>query len=104
MNAIQITSKLYDARDTMRSFWRGDYPKKVAEYQRLIRSGMAKYACDEIKATMKIVALLQEKEPDSGMHQALILAAYVEMIEPSKVDSGVDSGEKRGENKTDASH
>ena len=71
-NAVQIAAKLYDARDTMRGFWREKYAEKVADYQRYIRAGMQKYACDEMKATMNLVALLQEKEPDSGMQQALV--------------------------------
>jgi hypothetical protein len=82
-NVMQIAAKLYDARDAMRGLWRDKYGEKIADYQRYIRAGMQKYGCDEMKATMKLVALLQEKEPDSGMQQALVLAAYVEMIEPS---------------------
>lgn len=86
-NVVQLAAKLYDARDAMRGFWRERYAEKVAEYQGYIRSGMQKYACDEMKATMRLVELLQEKEAGSGMHQALILAAYVEMVEPSTPNS-----------------
>jgi hypothetical protein len=32
---------------------------------------------------MKLVSLLQEKQPDSGLQQGMLLAAYVEMVEPS---------------------
>lgn len=83
LNTIQIAAKLYDARDTMRSFWGEKYPEKVEDYKKYILAAMKKYGCDEMKATMKLVELLQEKEQDSGMHQALILASYVEIIEPS---------------------
>jgi hypothetical protein len=82
-NVVQIAAKLYDARDAMRGFWRERYAEKVAEYQPYILAAMQKYGCDEMKATMKLVALLQEKEPESWMQQALVLASYVEMIEPS---------------------
>ena len=67
----------------MRSFWGERYDSKVEEYGKYIRAGMQKYECDELHSTMKIVALLQEKKSDSGMSQALILAAYAEMIDPS---------------------
>jgi hypothetical protein len=89
-NVVQIAAKLYDARDAMRGFWCERYAEKVADYQQYIRAAMQKYGCDEMQATMKLVALLQEKEPDSGMQQALVLAGYVEMIEPSTPNAGTE--------------
>jgi hypothetical protein len=80
---VKIAAKLYAARDAMRGFWRESYKAKMQENQGFIRAGMAKYKCDELAAKMKMVGVLQMKYPDSGMTQALLLAACVEMIEPS---------------------
>lgn len=85
MNVIQMAAQLYDARDRIRRFWRGRYAEKIAQGQKHIRAHMERHDCDELKATMQIVDWLQKEDADSGMTQALILAAYVEMIEPSEV-------------------
>ena len=96
---IKLAAKLYAARDSMRGFWRENYKSKVEENQGFIRAGMAKYNCDELHATMKMVAVLQEKYPDSGMTQALLLAAYVETIEPSIQNDGLEpSARSKGKN------
>lgn len=84
MNTVQIAAKLYDARDTMRLFWGDHYLAKVNEWKHYIEQAAVKWQCSEMDALMRLVKLLQEKDPASGMTQALLLAAYVEMVEPSK--------------------
>lgn len=67
--------------------WREKYPAKIEEYKGYLRAGMQKYNCDHMEATIKLVALLQEKEPyDSGMAQALLLATCVEMTMGESAD------------------
>lgn len=82
-NEVVLAGKFYHTRDTMRRFFGDQYLVKILEQQELIKRAMIKYQCDEINATMKIVELLQQKVPDSGMTQALFIAACVELLEPS---------------------
>ena len=82
-NAVQLAAKLYDIRDSMSRFWRDSFLEKVAEHQASIQAAMRSNQCDAMQATMQMAKSLQEKEPDSGMKQALLLASYVEMVEPS---------------------
>ncbi len=82
-NAIQLTANLYDARDRIRRFWAGRYAEKIAQGQQHIKALMEKEKCDALQAAMLAVRRLQELDADSGLTQTLILAAYVEMVEPS---------------------
>lgn len=86
-NAVKLAARLYKARDAMRRLYGHDYPKKVAMFQEFIRAEMTKRKLDAINATMSLVAGLQKHDSGSGMTQALVLAAYVEMIEPSEAKS-----------------
>lgn len=83
MNQIQIAAKMYEARDAMRFLWKETYPSEIAKYQEFIKAQMAKADADALHATMELMQKLQSKFPDSGVTQAMILAACVEMIEPS---------------------
>lgn len=82
--AVKVASKLYEARDTMRRFWAERYPTKMEEYQGYIKRKATLEGCDDMKAVMALVKGLQARHEDSGMSQALLFAAYVELIEPSK--------------------
>lgn len=82
INEIMLAQKLYHARDTMRRFLGERYFEKVNSCQDDIRKAMLKFGLSELNATMKLVELLQQRVPDSGMTQAIYLAACVEMLEP----------------------
>lgn len=75
---IQIAAKLYQARDTVRRLFDTRYLTKVEQFKDFVRAEMARKKCNELTAAMKIVADLQRDCPDSGMTQAMILAACVE--------------------------
>lgn len=82
-NAVQLAAQMYDARDAMRGLFGDRFSLKVAEYQGYIKKVAAAHKCDEMKAAMTLIAKL-EQQGLGGISQALILAAYVELIEPSK--------------------
>lgn len=81
-NAVQLAAQMYDARDAMRGLYKDKFPAKVAEYQVFIKKAAALHGCDELKATMKLIAKLEAANL-GGIPQALLLAAYVELVEPS---------------------
>jgi hypothetical protein len=81
MNSIKISAKLYQCRDTAKSFLKEDYKKRLQPY------------IDHLKHVMKtenieeIPALIKTSETDfyqsDGMVQLMFMAALVEIIEPS---------------------
>jgi hypothetical protein len=81
-NVIQLTAELFDARDAMRRLHGDQYETKVGVYKNFIRARMERQNEKELPAAMCLVKLLQDKIPNSGMDQALVLAACVELIEP----------------------
>ena len=85
---IKLAAQLYAARDAARGLWRHEYQDKISGYQLYIRKGMEKYKLDEIQTTMKLVKLVTDESRDSGMQVMMLLAAYVEMIEPSTPNDG----------------
>ncbi len=84
---IRMASRLYAARDSARKFLGKNYLATMASMQEIIREFMKNRSCDALPATMAIVTQLQKENPHvSGYEQMLILAAYVEMVEPTKAE------------------
>jgi len=81
--AIGIAQKLYDCRRTA-LFVLGPqrFKAKVEEFRPIIQAAMAKHDCDEVRATMEIVKLLNSGGHD-GMPTLIAFAACVEILEPS---------------------
>lgn len=79
--AVKICAQLYKARDTMRGLYGNEFQEKVAKYQGYIRKAQWKYECDSLEAMMALVKKLQENENDTGMAQAMLMAAFVEISE-----------------------
>ena len=82
-NVIQLTAELFDARETMQRLFGDQYEAKIADYKVYINARMEQQSEQVLPAAMVLVKLLQDKIPNSGIDQALVLAACVEMIEPS---------------------
>lgn len=78
--SIEITVKLYKARDASRFLLGQKYPAKMAEYIGLIQMVMA-----DKKVTSIGAATLLCKATDNPHQQMQILSAVVEMVEPSGV-------------------
>ncbi len=81
---IKLAARLYECRDTAKKLYREEYGKKMLEYQHLIKAAMKKHQlADELKAAMKLIEECKHLE-GNGAFTMNVLAAYVELIEPSK--------------------
>jgi hypothetical protein len=78
MNKVQIAAKLYEYRDSVRFILGTRYPAKMAELGEVIREVAKAGAESELAAAMRIAK--GENEPQLTM---LLMAAFVEMTEPS---------------------
>lgn len=88
MNLVQMTAKLYEARDAMKFLFGtpniSGYQKMIAEHQGFIRRAMEQQKCGELSAALWLIKQLKEKHPDTGpIIELCLLAACVEMIEPN---------------------
>jgi len=84
---IRIASRLYEARDAVRVMCRDNFAAVMVEQKGFIREVMEANKCEALPATMAIVTELQKRDPwgrESANAQTLILAAYVEMEEPTE--------------------
>jgi hypothetical protein len=79
--AIGITAKLYRARKAAKFLLGDDYPAEMATW----RDGIEKIAAARKVSNLQATVLLSKKagENGDGVVQLMILAAYVEMTEPS---------------------
>lgn len=76
--AIQITAKFLDARDTLKRLNdAATYEQKIKQYQDYIRQGMAKWDVGELMSAMKLLQAVK----DSPFTMLGIMAALVEMQE-----------------------
>ena len=80
---VKMAYTLYAARDSIRKLYGAEYLTKIEEYKHFINACMKKYNIDALNATMKLCDDC-EGEYGSDIFNAKILAAYVEIIEPTK--------------------
>lgn len=80
-DAIILTAKLYDYRDTCKRFYKEDFYSKIEPYKKIILGVMAKENIETIPALLKI-AKTDVYESD-GMIQLLFISAATEIMEPS---------------------
>jgi hypothetical protein len=78
-DAIMLTAKLYDYRDTAKRFFKDDFQNKIAPYQKIIRGVMEKQQLEVIPALLKISKT--ELYESDGMIQLLFVAAATELME-----------------------
>ena len=81
---IKLAARLYKCRDTAKGLHRENYAAKVAEYNPYIWAAMDKYKVNELGAVMKMVEVLEKAGKADGMAVMMLMAAVVELIEPSK--------------------
>ena len=80
---IKLAAKLYRCRDTAKRFFGVEFQDKIHPYKQII-SGVAKdKKIDEIDAVMQICE--DETIKNSGWTVVLLMAAAVELVEPSAV-------------------
>ena len=82
MNQVQMAAKLYECRDTAKSFFGDKYPEKLKPFTELIKAVMKANKMDELHALLKLAET--KTYQDNGMNQMMFMAATVELIEPSK--------------------
>lgn len=82
---IRIAATFYDARDAARSILGEEgFRERMEKETEFIRSVMETNKCEAIPAAMWIVTTLQKNERRrSGVAQMMVLAACVEMLEPT---------------------
>lgn len=74
---IKIAAGMYDARHTVRRFLGDKYQTQMAPLIAIIKGVAREQKMDELHAMMRLC-----KETD-GFGQAMLMAAYVEMTEPT---------------------
>lgn len=77
MNAIQMVAKLYECRDSARSLLGTHYKRDMDLWALAIKGVATADKCSELAAATKMA-----READ-GFGAIVILAAYVEMEEPT---------------------
>lgn len=77
--AVQLTTQMYHMRDTMRSLWGEQYPARVAPW----RLAIIKVAEGEHLPPLQAAIQLAKTIDRNGFGVVAIMAAYVEMFEPS---------------------
>jgi hypothetical protein len=75
--AIKVAAKLYECRDTARSLLGAHYAGDMAKWGKLIAALSKKRECTELAAAQELA------NEAGGMGAVFILAAYVELSEPS---------------------
>jgi hypothetical protein len=76
---VNIASKLYSARSSLRSLFPDVFAERCKEWQDVIKKVAAGKGLSEIQAMIDIMTKLEGKE----VAQMWVMAAYVEMVEPS---------------------
>lgn len=76
---VDIVSKLYSARRSLRSLCPDVFADRCREWQEVIRKVAAEKGLYELSALIDILTILEGKE----VAQMWAMAAYVEMVEPS---------------------
>lgn len=81
---VEILGKLYSARRGAKGLLGDKFAEQMKVFQGFIRARMAQDNCDDMTAAARIVAGLQKEKPGSEVTQMYVLAALVEMVEPSE--------------------
>lgn len=77
--AVQLTAQMYHMRDTMRSLCGPQYSERVAKWQSAITNVAKGKKLDPLQAAIQ----LAKAANGNGFAVIAVMAAYVEMIEPS---------------------
>jgi hypothetical protein len=76
---VKIASELYSARHSMRILFPDVFVQRCKDWQETIKQVATINKCSEIEAMVDICKKLEGKE----MVQIWVMAAYVEMVEPT---------------------
>lgn len=80
---IKMAAKLYRCRDTAKRFFGEEFKEKIQPYKKIIADVAKDKNIGELEAMMKICDIDVIK--NNGWTLILLMAAAVEMVEPSAV-------------------
>lgn len=80
-HVVKMAAKLYECRDAARSILGEKYPERMMEYGDLVRRLAAADGCGEIDAGTRLA-----KSAGNAIQVMLVMAATVEIIEPSNAE------------------
>jgi len=75
---VAMAAKLYECRNAARNILGGRYTEKMREYGDAVRAVATEHGCGELEAGIRLA-----NATGDGMAAILVLAATVEIIEPS---------------------
>jgi hypothetical protein len=84
---VKMAARLYEARDTIRRLLGDRYAAVLEPYKVMLQKVMTMNGCDEIAAALWTARRVERTD---GMEIIKILAAAVEMIEPTQVQHSGD--------------
>lgn len=79
---IQITAKLYQCQETAKNLFKEEYNERIQWYINLINDFATKHKLETLPAVISICQ--RETIRSNGVAMMMIMAAAVEIIEPSK--------------------
>jgi len=79
---IRLTAKMYEMRDTAKTFLRDSYSERMIEIGAIIKARAKREKCDELQSMIRLAKDAQA-ENESPFVILYLTAALVEMLEPS---------------------
>ncbi|OYX86780.1 MAG: hypothetical protein B7Y83_00130 [Flavobacteriales bacterium 32-34-25] len=76
---IEMAQKLHKCRDTVKRFWKEEFPEKIKPYSDIVKAVMNAKHIEAIPALLEISKT--ETYQEEGMAQLMFMAATVELIE-----------------------
>lgn len=80
---VKLAERLYECRDTCKKLYGADWKDKIQFHTNIIRACMKKYNLNELRAAKKLIDDNYDAD-SSGVFTLKVLAAVVEMIEPTE--------------------
>lgn len=79
MNTVQMAAKLYECRDTAKRLLGTKYGERMRGWGEVVTACATQEKCDTMAAGIRMARMVD------GMDAVMILAATVELVEPSNV-------------------
>lgn len=88
MNKVQLAAQLYDCRDTVRRFLGETYHEIMQPIGKAVIARSEQEQCDTLAAGIRLAKTVD------GMSAVMILAATVELVEPSPATDATETGKR----------
>ena len=82
---VKLAAKLYSARDSVKFLYGEQYLEKIKPIMAKINSLTNGDKSKVLKTVVKLIQAIAANHEDSGTMQMMVLAAAVEILEPSEV-------------------